>query len=219
MDKTEKEGPDYQFEAGWPDDAIVIGVDEAGRGPWAGPVVAAAFWIAPDRRADIPKGLTDSKKLSAMARSRIETALMMGPHLFGIGEASSREIDEIGLLPATFAAMDRAFSALAVHLDKPITAILVDGNLVPPFPSCQGAEIQAIIKGDSRSLSIAAASIMAKEARDRQMCILDDAYPVYGFAKHKGYGTKAHQEALCTHGPCPEHRRSFKPIQAILHQA
>ena len=216
MVKSDIDGPNYKFEAEWPDDAIVIGVDEAGRGPWAGPVVAAAFWVAPHEIANLPAGLTDSKKLSAVARGRIESHLAMPPHLFGLGSASSGEIDEIGLLPATFAAMDRAVGTLADQLDKPITAILVDGNLIPPLPSCQGAEVRAVIKGDSLSLSIAAASIMAKEARDRQMRSLDVTYPAYGFSAHKGYGTKAHQDALQIHGVCPEHRRSFKPIQTIL---
>lgn len=219
MVKSDIDGPNYTFEAEWPDDAIVIGVDEAGRGPWAGPVVAAAFWIAPDEIANLPSGLTDSKKLSASARNRIETQLAAGSHIFGIGNASSTEIDEIGLLPATFLAMNRAVTLLKAQLDRPITAILVDGNLVPPLPACEDAEVRAVIKGDSLSLSIAAASIMAKEARDRQMCALDVTYPAYGFAAHKGYGTKAHQEALLNHGICPEHRRSFRPIQAMINKS
>ena len=209
-------GPDYKFEADWPKDTIVIGVDEAGRGPWAGPVVAAAFWINPAALDRMPAGLTDSKKLSGRARARIEAELLEQSHLYGIGSASAKEIDDLGLLPATFAAMDRAVASLSAQLKGPITAILVDGNLMPPLPAAGGAaEIKTIIKGDSKSLSIAAASILAKEDRDRQMRALDEIYPSYGFAGHKGYGTKAHHEALKANGPCDEHRRSFRPIQAL----
>lgn len=216
MDNSAQNGPDYSFEAEWPKDSVVIGVDEAGRGPWAGPVVASAFWIAPDKLESLPSSLTDSKKLSAAVRAKIEATLKSQSHQYAIGTVSAAEIDETGLLTATFHAMDKAVSALMQHCDRDIAAILVDGNLVPPLPSAPEAHVKAIIKGDSRSLSIAAASIMAKEARDRHMQTLDEIYPDYGFAKHKGYGTKAHQQALLVHGICPEHRKSFKPIQAII---
>lgn len=211
-------GPDYALEAKYPQGSTVIGVDEAGRGPWAGPVVASAFWIDPKALDGLPAGLTDSKKLSATARARIEAGLCNQTHLYGVGAASAREIDDIGLLPATFLAMDRAVAILAAQMPAVITAILVDGNLRPDFPSAKGAEIETVIKGDSKSLSIAAASIMAKEDRDRQMRALDTLYPQYGFAGHKGYGTKAHHEALLEFGPCEEHRHSFRPIQALASQ-
>ena len=216
MVKSFFDGPDYAHEAKWPSDTIVIGVDEAGRGPWAGPVVAAAFWINPIALDMMPAGLTDSKKLSALARAKIEAELLAQPHVFGVGSVSAENIDELGLLPATFKAMDRAVGALMAQFSHPVAAILVDGNLKPDLPSANGAEIETIIKGDAKSLSIAAASIMAKEDRDRQMCELDKLYPEYGFAGHKGYGTKAHRQALELYGPCPQHRRSFRPIQALI---
>lgn len=214
-------GPDYLLEASWPKGSIIIGVDEAGRGPWAGPVVAAAFWINPSALLELPPDLTDSKKLSPAARTRIAATLRGQPHLFAIGSCSSAEIDENGLLPATFAAMDQAVaklaSQLASQLAKPVTAILVDGNLLPPLPAtAKAVDIRALVKGDARSLSIAAASIMAKTERDKQMQALDGEYPGYGFSRHKGYGTKAHLEALKQLGPCAQHRRSFRPIRELL---
>lgn len=211
--------PDYQLESRWPEGSIIIGVDEAGRGPWAGPVTASAFWISPAHLAALPAGLTDSKKLSARMRAEIETELAAQPHRYAVASKSAADIDADGLLPATFAAMNAAIAALIPHLPAPIDAVLVDGHILPELPAAGTADREAIIKGDSISLSIAAASIMAKQDRDRQMQALETIWPGYGFASHKGYGTKAHQQALDEFGPCPEHRRSFRPVAMRLHPA
>lgn len=211
--------PDYQLESRWPAGAIIIGVDEAGRGPWAGPVTAAAFWISPDYLAALPAGLTDSKKLSAKMRAKIETGLTAQPHRYAVASQSAADIDADGLLPATFAAMNAAIAALAPDLPGPIDAVLVDGHILPELPAAGTADCEAIIRGDALSLSIAAASVMAKQARDRHMQALDAVWPAYGFASHKGYGTKTHQQALDKYGPCPEHRRSFRPIAMRLNAA
>ena len=197
----------------------MIGVDEAGRGPWAGPVTAAAFWISPEHLAALPAGLTDSKKLSARMRADIETALAAQPHRFAVASKSAADIDADGLLPATFGAMNAAIAALAPTLPGPIDAVLVDGHILPDLPAAGAADCKAIIRGDALSLSIAAASVMAKQDRDRQMQALEAVWPGYGFAAHKGYGTKAHQQALDALGPCAEHRRSFRPIAMRLHLA
>ena len=215
--------PDDRLEQAWQDKGPVLGIDEAGRGPWAGPVTAAAFWRDPS--AGLPSGLTDSKKLSAAARQRLETELKAGPHLFCVAEASAAEIDRLGILPATFLAMDRAVCGLLRLLQDcgpglP-SCLLVDGNLIPQLDGLAARldalpEILPVVKGDSKSLSIAAASILAKTDRDRQLDQLDQQFPAYGFARHKGYGTRAHAEALAAHGPCPAHRRSFRPVARLL---
>ena len=214
-----KPSPDYQLESRWPEGSVVIGVDEAGRGPWAGPVTAAAFWISPEHLAALPSGLTDSKKLSARMRADIETALAAQPHRFAVASKSAADIDADGLLPATFGAMNAAIAALAPTLPGPIDAVLVDGHILPDLPAAGAADCEAIIRGDALSLSIAAASVMAKQDRDRQMQALEAVWPGYGFAAHKGYGTKAHQQALDALGPCAEHRRSFRPIAMRLNLA
>lgn len=180
----------------------VAGIDEAGRGPLAGPVVAAAVIL---NQSCIPKGLHDSKKLSKAKRSALYDTLQHTATI-GVGWASPEEIDAINILQATKLAMQRAFETLPVI---PNTA-LIDGNQ-PPELSCQ---VQAIVKGDSKSLSIAAASIIAKVTRDRMMEAYCMQYPAYGFSQHAGYGTKIHMEALAIHGPCPIHRRSFAPVRA-----
>ena len=214
-----KPSPDYQLESRWPEGSVIIGVDEAGRGPWAGPVTAAAFWISPDHLATLPPGLTDSKKLSARMREDIEAALAAQPHHFAVASKSAADIDADGLLPATFGAMNAAIAALSPSLPGPIDAVLVDGHILPDLPAAGAADCEAIIRGDVLSLSIAAASVMAKQNRDRQMQALEAVWPGYGFASHKGYGTKAHQQALDALGPCAEHRRSFRPIAMRLHLA
>lgn len=184
----------------------ICGIDEAGRGPLAGPVVAAAV-ILP--RKGRPKGLDDSKQLTAEARE--ELALKVREiGLVGVGVASVEEIDRINILRASHLAMRRAFDALAL-LQMPVAA-LVDGNMDPGLP----CPVEWIIDGDAIAPVISAASIIAKVERDRMMTALCLEYPGYEFAKHKGYGTPVHQEALARLGPCAIHRRSFKTVQAAI---
>lgn len=177
---------------------IICGVDEAGRGPLAGPVCAAAV-ILP-LHLQIP-GLTDSKKLTDKKRRELFPIIQAQAVAYGIGFASEREIDEINILQATFLAMERALGGLKV---RPELA-LIDGNREKNF----GIPVKTVVKGDSLSANIAAASILAKVSRDDLMLKMDEEYPGYGFAVHKGYGTKAHYEALTEKGPCPIHRRTF----------
>ncbi len=183
---------------------IICGIDEAGRGPWAGPVVASAVIL--DRK-NIPQGLNDSKKLNEAKREALFEPIMISSQV-GIGIVSAAEIDEINILQATFLAMQRAFDQLKTRPDL----ALIDGNKSPRI----NCKTQTIIGGDAKSLSIAAASIIAKVTRDRIMHQQDLIYPLYEFARHKGYGTAAHAAALAVHGPCAEHRKSFKPIALIL---
>ena len=190
------------FEAASP--SPVCGVDEAGRGPWAGPVSAGAVILDP---AHIPDGLNDSKKLTARARNRLELVIKSSALAWGVGMASAEEIDQLNILQATGLAMRRAIKALAV---APAFA-LVDGN----YAFKLGLPIRTIIKGDGISSSIAAASILAKVARDRLMIEMDAHYPGYGFARHKGYHAVTHVEALQHLGPCPIHRRSWAPIRDL----
>lgn len=182
----------------------VCGIDEAGRGPWAGPVVAAAVILDPGR---IPPGLNDSKKLSEEKRELLFPAIVAAAQV-GVGIASAEEIDTLNILRATFLAMERA----ARELPLVPQLALVDGNKAPPL----SMKVTTIIGGDGKCLSIAAASIIAKVTRDRMMRNYDDAHPGYGFARHKGYGTAAHTEALKRLGPCPVHRKSFAPVRAVL---
>ena len=177
---------------------VICGVDEAGRGPLAGPVCAAAV-ILPEH-LQIP-GLNDSKKLTDKKRRELFPVIQQQAIAYGIGLASEAEIDEINILQATFLAMRRALEQLAV---KPDLA-LIDGNRATDF----GLPVRTVVKGDSLSANIAAASVLAKVSRDRYMTKLAAQYPEYGFEIHKGYGTKRHYEALREHGPCPAHRRTF----------
>ena len=177
---------------------LICGVDEAGRGPLAGPVVAAAVILPP--HLEIP-GLNDSKKLSDKRRRELFPVIREQALAWGIGVATHEEIDEINILQATFLAMERAIQALEL---KPELA-LIDGNREKDF----GIPVQTVVKGDSRSANIAAASILAKVTRDMYMEELAEKYPQYGFEIHKGYGTKAHYEALTAHGPSPIHRMTF----------
>ena len=177
---------------------LICGVDEAGRGPLAGPVCAAAV-ILPEH-IDIP-GLNDSKKLTDKRRRELFPVIQEQAVAYGIAFASEQEIDEINILQATFLAMQRAIDMLPV---KPDLA-LIDGNRAKDF----GVPVKTVIKGDSLSASIAAASILAKVTRDNLMVELAEKYPEYGFEIHKGYGTKAHYAALREHGACPIHRQSF----------
>ncbi len=177
---------------------IICGVDEAGRGPLAGPVCAAAVILPPN--AEIP-GLNDSKKLSDKRRRELYPVIMEKAVAYGIGYADHKEIDEINILQATFLAMERALAQLSV---KPELA-LIDGNREKDF----GIPVKTVVHGDSLSASIAAASILAKVTRDDLMLKMAEEYPQYGFEIHKGYGTKAHYQALSEHGPCSIHRMSF----------
>jgi ribonuclease HII len=189
----------------------VAGLDEAGRGPWAGPVVAACVTLPPDDGRGRPEldGLTDSKRLSPARRDHFFSILRSLPGIaIGVGWASAEEIDRLNILRATHRAMARALSAIRPTPDF----VLVDGLPVPglPLPS------RAIVRGDSLSLSIAAASVVAKVIRDHRMQALDRRHPGYGFAAHKGYGTAIHRTALRQLGPCPIHRRSFRPVAEAL---
>lgn len=179
--------------------SLICGVDEAGRGPLAGPVCAAAVILPPDLELE---GLNDSKKLSEKRREALYPLICEQALAYGIAFASEQEIDELNILQATFLAMRRAVGQLG---QKPDLA-LVDGNREPDFGDIP---VRTIIKGDSRSANIAAASILAKVTRDRFMLEQDAAYPQYGFAVHKGYGTKRHYAALREYGPCPIHRQTF----------
>lgn len=183
----------------WP----VAGVDEVGRGPLAGPVCAAAVVLDPTR---IPKGLNDSKALTAAARETLHSDILAKALGVGIAFASAVEIDTLNIRQATFLAMRRALAALAI-----VPAyVLIDGNDLPPCLLCEG---ETLIKGDATSASIAAASIVAKVTRDRLMRRACDLYPGYGFAQHVGYATKLHLAALAERGPCVMHRMSFSPMR------
>lgn len=191
----------------------LAGVDEAGRGPLAGSVVAAAVILNAQYFFQGPPsaliGLTDSKKLTAAQRARYLDVLRSMPEVsIGVGEASVAEIDRINILRATHLAMRRALEQLTPSAEY----ALVDGRPVPGLP-CRS---RSLVKGDSLSLSIAAASVVAKETRDAQLLKLDEQYPGYGFAQHKGYGTKAHLAALKRLGATPCHRTSFKPVRDVI---
>jgi len=199
--------PDYSFEAlaARQGASRVVGVDEVGRGPLCGPVTAAAVWLDP---AHLLEGLRDSKQLSASARRALSQHIRAHADI-GIGHCSPAEIDNLNILQATFLAMHRAIGALAVPPDH----LLVDGNRLPAGLPCPA---QAVVKGDGRSVSIAAASIIAKTTRDAIMAKLAVKYPGYGWERNAGYPTKCHLNAIAERGPTPEHRRSFKPIRKIL---
>lgn len=206
--------PDFKFEDKL--GPMVAGIDEAGRGPWAGPVVAGAvIFLNRDVDTALLEGLDDSKKLTAKKREYLYGLLFeeqkKGKLAIGIGEASCREIDEMNILQATFLAMRRAYDALGANPK----AALIDGNQKPKNFPCP---VQTVIKGDALSFSISAASIVAKVYRDRLMADLASRYPYYAFEKNAGYGTAAHIAGLKEHGICPEHRCSYKPIQAILNK-
>jgi ribonuclease HII len=187
-------------------DALIAGVDEVGRGPWAGPVVAAAVIL---KREYVPDGLDDSKALSKARREALFEAIQEHA-IIGYGSASVEEIDDINILQASLLAMTRAVEALGV---APHIA-LIDGNRAPRL-ACPA---RPVVKGDSRSLSIAAASIIAKVTRDRLMADLACEHPAYGWERNAGYGTREHQEALRLVGICPHHRKSFAPIRELMTQ-
>lgn len=199
--------PNFSFERAAAPATRIAGIDEAGRGPWAGPVVAAAV-ILPCRK--LPRGIDDSKCVKPERREALYLSIYEIAEV-GVGEASVEEIDALNILGATMLAMQRALAALPNAPDY----ALVDGNRLPPLP----CPAKAIVEGDARSLSIAAASIIAKVTRDRIMRRLAEEFPHYGFERHAGYGTKIHQDALRTHGVTPHHRKSFAPIRALLERA
>ena len=210
--------PDFAIEATL--GGIVCGIDEAGRGPWAGPVVAAAAVLDAACLPDsLLKGLDDSKKLSARKREVMFDILTQecaaGRLWFAAGAASVAEIDRLNILQATFAAMTRAVEGLCVALGRAPDHAIVDGTGLPPLP----CPARAVPRGDGLSLSIAAASIVAKVTRDRMMTELHALFPGYGFASHMGYGTAEHQAALARLGPTEHHRRSFAPIRRLLDSA
>jgi len=194
--------PDLSLETEF--SGFVAGIDEVGRGPFAGPVVAAAVILDTD---NIPIGIQDSKKLSRKNRELLYDQILAAAKV-GIGDASVEEIDTLNILQATMLAMRRAVTNLPI---KP-NAALVDGNKAPDL----GIQTRTIVKGDNRSLSIAAASIVAKVTRDREMLTLSKTYPHYGWEKNAGYGTAEHRKGLSLFGVTPQHRRSFAPIRKIL---
>jgi ribonuclease HII len=187
-------------------DLRIAGVDEAGRGPLAGPVVVAAVILDPARTI---RGLDDSKQLSETRRETLYERIVERALAWRIVFVECQQIDRINIYQATMQGMREA----ACGLDPTAEYVLVDGNKVPPGLSC---EAQAIVGGDGLEPSIGAASILAKVARDRHMQALDERYPGYGFARHKGYGVPEHLDALQRLGPCPEHRRSFAPVRKLL---
>lgn len=193
--------PNYEFE----DNArqqgfkMICGVDEAGRGPLAGPVCAAAVILPQDA---VIEGLNDSKKLSEKKREKLYDVIVEKAVAYSIATASVEEIEEYNILNATFLAMNRAINSLPQKADYAI----IDGDKKPKGIT---VECEAVVKGDSKSMSVAAASILAKVTRDRMMCEYGEKYPVYGFAEHKGYGTKKHREAIIKYGACDIHRPSF----------
>ena len=206
MGKTDLFRFEREAKAGRPE-LIIAGIDEAGRGPLAGPVVAAAVILPPEEEFDLP--VNDSKALDETFREELGERLRSDPHVvWAVAERSAAVIDRINILKATHEAMREAVLSLKI---RPGMAF-VDGLKVRDFP----VEARFIVKGDALSASVAAASIIAKTHRDHLMVELDKRYPGYGFAKHKGYGTAQHLEALRNLGPCPEHRKTFGPVARII---
>lgn len=190
----------------------ICGVDEAGRGPLVGAVVAGAVVLDP---LNPISGLKDSKRLKPARREALYAEIVLKAKAWGVGEASPLEIDQINILQATMLAMQRAVDDLCTRLGRWPDKALIDGNRCPSLP----IPAEAIIKGDSKEQAISAASIVAKVTRDRQMVDLHARYPEYGFLQHMGYPTPVHLAALRQWGACPEHRRSFSPVRVLLDQA
>ena len=187
----------------------VCGVDEAGRGPLAGSVVAAAVILDPLKPIE---GLKDSKKLTAKVRDELFDIIIRDSKAWCIAEASAAEIDAINILQATMLAMKRAIEGLEKTLGRLPDKALIDGNRCPKV----NIEMEAIVKGDSKVQAISAASILAKVTRDRDMQVLHEAYPMYGFNQHMGYPTPVHFDALKEFGPCPAHRKTFAPVREVM---
>ncbi|BDR12687.1 ribonuclease HII [Vibrio sp. STUT-A11] len=202
MTKTKVELPPFETPQGY---QIIAGVDEVGRGPLVGDVVTAAVILDPNNPIE---GLNDSKKLSEKKRLALLPEIKQKALAWAVGRCSPQEIDELNILQATMVAMQRAIAGLNVQPDL----VLIDGNRCPELPM----DSQAVVKGDLRVAEISAASIIAKVVRDTEMEELDKQYPQFGFAKHKGYPTKVHFEAIEQHGVIAEHRKSFKPVKKAL---
>ncbi|WP_104037300.1 ribonuclease HII [Vibrio jasicida] len=200
--KAKVELPPFEYPQGY---QLVAGVDEVGRGPLVGDVVTAAVILDPNNPIE---GLNDSKKLSEKKRLALLPEIKEKALAWAVGRCSPEEIDELNILQATMVAMQRAIASLKVQPDL----ALIDGNRCPQLPM----DSQAVVKGDLRVAEISAASIIAKVVRDQEMEELDKQYPQFGFAKHKGYPTKAHFEAIEEHGVISEHRKSFKPVKKAL---
>lgn len=194
---------------------MIIGLDEVGRGCWAGPLVAGAAALPEEFSIPSDAGwrLDDSKKLSARQRERTELELETAGVSYGLGWVTAQELDGLGMTQAVTLAMNRAYQALPAIVRNEASDIIIDGSL-NYLPGLSGS--RAVIKADGSVPAVSVASIMAKVARDRYMQAADAEYPGYGFASHVGYGTAAHRAALATYGPCALHRRSFKPVAALL---
>lgn len=200
--KTKVELPQFEYPQGY---QFVAGVDEVGRGPLVGDVVTAAVILDPNNPIE---GLNDSKKLTEKKRMALLPEIKEKALAWAVGRCSPEEIDQLNILQATMVAMQRAVAGLQVQPDL----VLIDGNRCPELPM----DAQAVVKGDLRVAEISAASIIAKVVRDQEMEELDKLHPQFGFAKHKGYPTKAHFEAIEQHGVISEHRKSFKPVKKAL---
>lgn len=201
-------------------DGYVIGIDEAGRGPWAGPVTITALWLSPDVYNQLPDDINDSKKIKPFRRASLADVLQMSPHLSCTISKDVEDIDRNGVVKTVLIAMAEAAAGVIGQMDSvgingPIHA-LVDGPLLPKKMPCSSS---AVIRGDSRSLSIAGASIIAKHSRDLIMQALDIDWPAYGWRQNNGYGTHHHQQALAKYGISPHHRRSFAPIKRLIENA
>jgi len=204
--------PDFSYEQATGANGLIFGFDEAGRGPWCGPVVAACVcWPNFNIPDALAKDINDSKKLSAIKREKLFPLILESGAIVGIGQASAAEIDKINILKASFLAMQRAMEEVIRKGFTP-TYALIDGNKLPDW----NLPMRAVVGGDSKSLSIAAASIVAKVTRDHIMTDLARDYPAYGWDKNAGYGTKKHQEALAQYGVTPHHRRTYAPIAKLF---
>lgn len=204
--------PDFSFEQMCGVNGLIFGFDEAGRGPWCGPVVAACVcWPGFEINTELAGAINDSKKLSAAKREKLFPLILNSNAIVGIGQASAQEIDEINILQASFLAMRRAMDQVIQKGFKPAYA-LIDGNKLPAWD----LPMKAVIGGDAKSLSIAAASIVAKVTRDHIMVDLSKEYPQYGWDKNAGYGTRDHQMALARYGVTPHHRRTYAPIRKLI---
>ena len=210
--------PDLTLETGC--DSHVIGIDEAGRGPWAGPVTVTALWLNPHGYGQLPDDINDSKKLKPARRASLAALLQMPPQLYCTISKDVDVIDQWGVVQTTLMAMAEAAIGVISRLQDAGFAgpayALIDGPLLPKDMPCPS---QPVVRGDSKSLSIAGASIIAKHSRDTIMQALDADWPAYGWRQNSGYGTRQHQQALAMHGVSPHHRRSFAPIRRLCEAA